>query len=237
MYERGDCLCLHEPFMYYYYVHLGRKTMPHFKIDPDHPTTFGDIIKMMMSEAANQPVFAKDMAYYVLPEIMEFPDLATSIRHVFLVRDPRRSLLSYHELDKQISVEEVGVNAQFSLYQWIEDSSGHAPLILLADTVQADPLKAAQVLWQYQGLEPRITALQWDANDAPETWQQVDKWHEKTMQTSRIQKESLTELALREKFDFASEHDPQLQQLLDAHWVSYQELRQRGLEQWREVEI
>lgn len=42
MRERGDFECLHEPFLYYYYEHLGKKSLPHFDADANHPREFDE---------------------------------------------------------------------------------------------------------------------------------------------------------------------------------------------------
>ena len=37
MRSRGDLDCLHEPFMYDYYVHRAKRVMPHFDAEAEHP--------------------------------------------------------------------------------------------------------------------------------------------------------------------------------------------------------
>ncbi len=84
MRERGDCDCLHEPFMYYYYIGHGNKEMPHFNADESRPTEFKTILEDLNKRFQKQAVFAKDMAYYVYPRITEFPEIAKEATHLFL---------------------------------------------------------------------------------------------------------------------------------------------------------
>src|SRR3546814_286857 len=113
MRERGDLACFHEPFMYYYYVHRGIRRFPHHEIDAAYPTAFDAIWRMLYDAAVTRPVFFKDMAYYVMPEILSHPALGRAIRHVFLIRDPRRSIVSYHRIDPELRLDEIGLEAEW----------------------------------------------------------------------------------------------------------------------------
>jgi len=232
MRERGDCICLHEPFMYYYYVHLARKEMPYFQIDPDQPTGFTDIIDMFFERAQSQPVFVKDMAYYVLPEIRAHDNLATALNHVFLLRDPYRSIVSYFNLDNDVASDEIGINAQKQLFDWIERKSGKPPLVLLSDHIQSNPQMAAELLWAYLDLPANYNALQWQNTHTPKEWGQVETWHQKTMQTSGIQKESGDAETARQNFHSLAKSHPRLQSLFDDHQASYIFLKGIGDQQW-----
>jgi hypothetical protein len=71
MRDRGDFDCLHEPFLHYYYLEpSGGKPLPHFDSEQDHPVGYAETRDMILQRAEQAPVFAKDMSYYVVPEIM-----------------------------------------------------------------------------------------------------------------------------------------------------------------------
>lgn len=229
MRERGDCQCMHEPFMYYYYVHLGRKKMPHFKAEHNRPTDFGDIVNMLFEAAESTAVFSKDMAYYVLPEIRRHPDLAHTLDHVFLVRDPRRSILSYHKLDPDIQCVEVGLESQWKLYQWLKKQTGIQPLVLRAEDIQADPQTVIGRMWQEVGLKFKAGAFEWNRDDTPEDWKQVDQWHSSALNAKSIKRETISERELQEQFDSAAESAPLLKELLEYHLPFYHKLVAAGL--------
>ena len=81
MRERGDCFCMHEPFMYYYYVELASKGIPLFETEPDRPSRFKDIVALVMGKAREGPVFCKDLACYVLAEITRYKRHSARWRH------------------------------------------------------------------------------------------------------------------------------------------------------------
>lgn len=128
MRERGDLDCLHEPFMYDYYVHRQVRRMPHFDVQKDHPTSYGAIRDMILERAEKGPVFFKDMSYYVMPHLLDDRDFAGRLTNVFLVRDPIASIPSYHKLDPDLTLEEIGLEAQAVHFDALEAGASHHPL-------------------------------------------------------------------------------------------------------------
>ncbi len=226
MRERGDCFCLHEPFMYYYYVHLKKNHMPHFDVEPGRPGRFEDIVNVFRARAHDSIVFAKDMSYYVLPEITRHPELASEFFHLFLIRDPRKSLVSYFKLDPDFSCEEAGLESQWKLHQWITGLTGNAPLVLEAENIQRDPEAVIGAVWQQIGLSFKPEAFNWDSNSKPSDWQQVDQWHQKTLAKKSIQSNTLTESEIQQAFLRDVKKEPNLQRYFDHHWPFYQKLVQ-----------
>jgi hypothetical protein len=229
MRERGDCHCLHEPFLYYYYLHLGRKQFPHFDADPDRPTGFMDIVAMMRRQSEAGTVFAKDMAYYVLPEIFDHPELASAFHHAFLVRDPRKSILSYYRLDPKLLREEIGLKAQWRLFQWIRQVTGTEPPVVRAEDIQHDPRGVVGALWRVLGIDHIEDAFSWQAGTMPEDWAEVSTWHERTASRSAIEPDNRDNEEIQEEFDALAADVPMLAEYLDYHWPYYLELSSRAL--------
>ena len=120
MRERGDLYCMHEPFLHYYYIEESNKRLPYFNADDDHPTGYEATRDSILRLAEKSPVFAKDMSYYVIPELLEDHEFCTQIRHCFLIRSPLKSILSYYRLDPEVSLDEIGIDSQWLHYQGIE---------------------------------------------------------------------------------------------------------------------
>lgn len=224
MRERGDCRCLHEPFMYYYYLHLGKRVFPHFDAEPDQPTTFGDIVAMMRAESSGTTVFAKDMAYYVIPEILEHPELARDFRHVFLIRDPRRSLMSYYRLDPDFQRDEAGLEAQWRLFRWLTKLTGKTPPVVRAEDIQADSRGVVGALWKNLDLPFVESAFSWQAGSVPDDWQQVETWHQGTLKHGGISRDSRADAEIQAEFDGLCAEAPFLGDYYRHHWPFYLEL-------------
>ena len=227
MRERGDLDCLHEPFMYYYYVGLGKKILPHANLDIGRPTDFEDIVEDMLGRAEASAVFFKDMGYYVLPEIYEHPDLASRFTHLLLIRDPRKSILSYHKLDPDVSLEEIGLESQYHLYRWLLENGG-SPLVIEAESVQRNPQAVMAAVWSQLGLDHKADAFQWQADESPEDWKSVSDWHQSVLASNSIRADLETEETISARFAEAAARTPRLQALLDHHWPFYARLKSRA---------
>ncbi len=226
MRERGDLDVLHEPFMYDYYVGQGRD-FPGFEPVPDHPTTYEGICAMLTARAEAGPVFFKDMAFYVVPRMLEDRAMLERITHVFLVRPPMASLLSYHKLDPDFTLENVGIEAQWRLYEAAREA-GRDPVVIEAEAVRADPRGIMRALWARIGLDYREAAFDWQA--PPEDWEHVSAWHEEARTSSGIRTADPEEMLRKElEFDALAEKVPHLRDYLNHHAPYYRKLSDEAL--------
>lgn len=184
MRERGDLDVLHEPFMYDYYLNRAPRLFPDFKPDPDHPSDYPSIREMLLERAKRGPVFLKDMAYYVVDALPDDLEFMGAIRHAFLIRDPAQSILSYHKRDPEFVSEEVGIEAQWRLYQAIRDAGFDAQVIKSSD-LRASPDSTMAAYWLASDLPQKPDALNWDAK-VPEGWETVQEWHTETLTSGAI---------------------------------------------------
>ena len=237
MRERGDVTCLHEPFMYFHYIAAGNTPFAWFDADEDQPHEFVDIMAMLEASARDRPVFFKDMAYYVVPRLFEHAGFAKRLVHVFIIRDPRKAILSYYKLDQNLKCEEVGHAAQWKLFEWLankaNDEEKSLPLIIEAEKMQQSPRDTMGRVWQYIGLPTADHAFDWSNKQSPEDWQAVAGWHQSALASTGIRPEvrqSETELA--QAFESLANEAPRLQDYLDHHWPCYERLRAASRKQF-----
>lgn len=230
MRERGDLQCLHEPFLHYYYLHRTNKSLPHFDSKEDHPTSYQDTREMILQMAEKAPVFAKDMSYYVIPELLEDVEFCVRIRHCFLIRHPRKSILSYYRLDPDFSCEEIGLAAQWQHFQGIQKMGLEKPVVLEAEAIQSDTKSVMRLFWQALGLGYIEKAFEWNSESTPQDWQYVKGWHQQVGGSTGIKSVSAEdeEKATRE-FEQAVEQVPHLEQYLKTHLPSYEALKAHSL--------
>jgi hypothetical protein len=190
MRERGDLDVLHEPFMYDYYLNQSADLFPDFIPETGHPQAFADIREMILKRASIQPVFFKDMAYYVTNSLPNDPEFLSRMTHCFLIRDPAESILSYHRRDPNFSLTEVGIEAQYGLYQAL-CGAGAAPLVITADDLRANPRATLSKYWAHIGLPYADNAFEWDSS-VPEGWESVKNWHATALSSGAIQKSAKT---------------------------------------------
>lgn len=221
MRERGDLICLHEPFMHAHYSGI-QDAFPGYTPLEGHPIDYVGVAKMLLDHGQQRRVFFKDMAYYVLPDILQDLKTLRAIRHTFLIRSPVASILSYYKLDPDFTLKDVGVEAQWQLYE-AACAQGQTPVVLDAESVRADPKAMMQSYWQKVGLDYTEAAFEWQA--PPTDWKHVSAWHEDAMTTSGIRTADAEEILRKEmEFDALAERVPHLRDYLNHHAPFYQKL-------------
>lgn len=227
MRERGDFDCLHEPFLHYYYLVRSDKKLQYFESEQEHPTSYAETRDMILARAQQGPVFAKDMSYYILPEILEDVEFCRRLRHCFLIRDPLRSIMSYYKLDNDVDLYEIGIEAQWQHLEGLRKIGITDSLVLEAEAVQADPAASMGCFWQALGLDYREQAFNWQQDSTPQDWQYVKGWHQSVSDSRGIRTASTAE-AEQAATEFAelSAGAPQLKDYLQHHLPYYERLRE-----------
>ena len=214
--------------MYDYYVHRAVARMPHFDVQPDHPVDYDAIRDMLLDRADEGPVFFKDMAYYVVPRMLSDPEFIHRLTHVFLIRNPVASILSYFKLDPELTLEEIGIEAQWQLYEALIDM-GADPVVIEAEAVQRDTRGVMAALWDHIGLPMQETAFDWQ-NVAPKDWEQVGTWHDAALASTGIRPIDADEIARKEaEFANLSATHPRLGEYLSHHAPFYRRLQKVAL--------
>ncbi len=224
MRARGDLSCLHEPFMYDYYINRSTRQMPHFDAMDDHPRSYDAIRDMILARAEQGPVFFKDMSYYVVPHMLADESFLDRVTHSFLIRDPRASIVSYAKLDPDMLLDEIGLEAQWRHRQAVAARTGRSPVVVSSEAVQADPQGQMQRYWAAVGLSPRPEALHWN-DPAPADGQQVQAWHGEAIASHTIRPISNEQQARsRAEFDRLAATNPRFGAYLDHHLPFYEKL-------------
>ncbi len=223
MRERGDCTVLHEPFLVDYYLHRAVRDMPMLDEVKAKPQDYDAVRAMLLAAGEKGPVFFKDMSYYVVPRIFEDVAFCERLRNVFLIRDPRRSIASYHKLDPGVTSWEIGLEAQWQHYCFLRDELGQAPLVIEAEAVANDPPAVIGRVWQRAGLPFVAAAFDWSGNKVPDDWEHVEGWHKKVLSSTGIRKDDSDP---GEVFEKAARTAPHLRDLLNHHWPFYEKLRE-----------
>ena len=233
MRERGDFDCLHEPFLYYYYLERsGGKPLPHFDTEHDHPLSYADTRDLILQRAEKAPLFAKDMSYYVMPEILQDEKFCQRVRHCFLIRNPLHSILSYYKLDSDVGLDEIGLEAQWRQLQGLQKMGISNSVVLEAEAVQTDTAHTMRLFWNALDLDYAEQALSWKRESTPQDWQYVQGWHRNVSGSRGIRQPSAraTQQAQTE-FDQLSEQEPRLREYLLHHLPFYERLREHSVTQ------
>lgn len=228
MRQRGDLTCFHEPFMYDYYVNRKAGHMPHFTVDPQHPVSYSEIRDHLLTEARQRTCFIKDMSYYVVHRITTDRQIAPHLINCFLIRNPLAAITSYAKLDSAITLEEVGLEAQWQHFSQLA-SQQSTPIVLDADDIRAAPRALISRWWQCIGLPPCDDAFAW-TDATPSDWNQVGSWHRHASDSREIKPPDAMEAAQQQQ-DFAqlAQQRPELAAYLQHHQPYYDKLKSHCL--------
>ena len=230
MRERGDLDCLHEPFLHYYYLNRTDRNLPHFCSDADHPQGYAETRDLVLERSQKSPVFAKDMSYYVMPEILQDHEFCRRVRHCFLVRNPVHAIASYYRRDPEVSLREIGIEQQWRQLQGLRELGIDDCIVLQAEEVQRDPAAVMRRFWQALGLDYRASALDWQQSAPPPDWQYVSGWHQNVSASTGIRNLSSGEEEAREaEFERLCEQAPRLRDYLQHHLPYYRKLCELSL--------
>ncbi len=221
MRERGDLTCLHEPFLYDYYIARRVRYLPHFDPEPGRPISYEAIRADILAKAESGPVFFKDMSYYVIPRILEDEAFSRRLTNCFLIRNPFASISSYYALDSEVTSEEIGLVAEWTHFQAVAALLNEPPVILEAARVQADTNSSMAAFWKRVGLPYREEAFSWDSDAVPDDWVQVGGWHGKVAASGGIRAGKSDS---RDRFRALLEEAPHLKGFLAEHQPAYEAL-------------
>lgn len=221
MVQRGDMRTLHEPFIYLYYVGDAKKRLAHFDPVPSHPTSYTAIRQMILQAAESEPVFVKDMCYYVIDYLLDDAAFLERVKNTFLIRDPARAIVSYYKLDKDYTEEEVGIEAQYRVFEKVQVLTGEPPIVLDADDLQEDPDATMRAYCLALDIEHHESALQWDGA-LPKDWQFVAGWHRNVAKSSGIARRA-------DAAPVDLDLDPKLRRSYEHHLPYYEKMHRHRL--------
>lgn len=227
MRERGDLHCLHEPFMYHYYINQQHRQMPFFEPQQDHPVSYPQVRDHILEKAEQAPVFFKDMSYYITAELQADTAFSRRLTHCFLIRNPKAAIASYYQLDNELTRIEIGLESQWQHYAHLREL-GLNPVVLQAETIRKDLRGSITDWWDRINLPLVESAFSWD-DQHPHDWNQVKTWHRNSIasRTIRAWRDADTELE-NQRFEAAAKAAPRLRDYLAHHWPFYQKLQQQA---------
>lgn len=221
MRHRSDCYVFHEPFLMQYYRRIGKEIpgveMNGFDVQGGYEATRDAIL----SQAEKQPVFLKDMSYHVLPMMFGDLEFANRIFNVFLLRDPRKSIASYFKQDQGMTLEEIGIEAQWRHRNFLNNAIPSRTMVVGSEDIGRRPVEMMSFIWQAAGFSVEEEALHWEGRSMPDELQNVETWHQNLVSAKGIYHDTRDPDKV---FADAVEQAPHLADYLSHHQPFYEQL-------------
>jgi Sulfotransferase domain len=172
MVERGDHLVFDEPFSVRYYFSDERRSDRFDEIVASSDAA--SVVSRLQTAADEQPVFVKDMAYYVSDLLTA--ELLGGFVNTFLVRRPPDAIASFARKWPDLTEEEAGYAALGEAYR-VAGTLSDAPWVIESDELAADPSHQVAAFCSAVGLDFLPEALTWPAGMI-EQWERWGDWYE-----------------------------------------------------------
>ncbi len=170
--SRGDCAVWDEPFYAAYLQATGIDHPMRNEVLAAH-TADPDAVARALAGAAPlghtgpppRVYYQKHMTHHMLDAF----DLGwcAQVRHAFLIRAPERVLASYHVKREDVSLADIGFEAQATIFDRVCDENGAAPPVIDASDVRAAPELTLRKLCAALNIDFTPRMLHWPAGPHP----------------------------------------------------------------------
>lgn len=160
--QLDKCIIFDEPFYASYLLkhafdHPEREAViAHREID------YQKVIQLITSELSDGLYFSfqKHMAKHILPDYER--GWFKSLKNFFLIRNPKKIILSYKKECQVVTKDEIGMEALWNLFQEIESLTGETPLVVDANDLLKNPQGFLSVICSKLGLNFSEKMLSWE---------------------------------------------------------------------------
>jgi hypothetical protein len=135
--NRADCVAWDEPFYAYSLVNHGNDHPMRDEIIAANESDWAKLVARCTSEQEKSLFYQKHMTHHML----EGRDRSWILKltNAFLIRDPARVLASYTRKWAEVDLRAIGFVEQAEIFDMVAQKLGHAPPVIDADDVLADP--------------------------------------------------------------------------------------------------
>jgi len=159
--NRPDTLVFDEP-LYAHYLHVTGKPHPGAaEVIAAGPTDPRQAIERMFSPPPDGKsiCYYKQMTHHILPQMDR--QWMKSMKHAFLIRDPRQVICSYIKHVADPTLADTGYPQQVEIFQLVRDWTGIVPPVVDARDVLRNPRGILKRLCQSMNVEFTEQMLSW----------------------------------------------------------------------------
>ncbi|MEM6848057.1 MAG: HAD family hydrolase [Pseudomonadota bacterium] len=174
---RADCTVMDEPFYGAYLATSGithpmrEAIIAHYETDPEAVAAQC----LAAPGSAAEISYQKHMPHHMLPE---FPtDWMSAMTNAFLIRDPLQVAASYEAKREAPTKADLGVEQQLALFEDEAERLGHAPPVVDAADINADPKRTLTALCRALGIAFDPAMLSWAAGPRETDGIWADIWY------------------------------------------------------------
>lgn len=160
--SRRDTVVMDEPFYAHYLQQTGCDHPGAKEVIAAYETDWQTIVHQLLAAPGDSPiVYQKHMTHHMLAPI----DRAwmRQVSNCFLIRDPRRMILSYAKVIPNPTSEQMGLAQQAEIFEYVRQTTGEIPPVIESRDVLLHPAKTLRRLCQALDVPFDEAMLHWPA--------------------------------------------------------------------------
>ena len=144
--SRSDTAVIDEPFYAHYLQHTGYAHPGAEEIIASYETDWRKVIDQLLADRPNDKtiLFQKHMTQHMLAHIDR--SWIKGVSNCFLIREPRRMILSFAKVIPNPRLEETGLPQQVEIFNYLREVTGSVPPVISSRGVLQDPEKSLRQL-------------------------------------------------------------------------------------------
>lgn len=203
--SRDDSIVVDEPFYAYFLAATGLDHPVREAVIASQPTDWREVAAQMAGPVPDgvKVFYQKQMAHHYLPEVGR--EWMRSVRHAFLIREPRHMLSSYVLKREEAQLEDLGFPQQVELYDWITKETGEQPPVVDSRQVLEDPRGVLSALCEALGVEFQESMLSWEPGKRESDGVWADHWYDAVVKSTGFQPYRPKEIELAPELEAVAE--------------------------------
>ncbi len=181
---RGDCAVSDEPLYAHYLKHTELDHPMKDEVMASQPTKWQPVIQSLRSDSPEQkPIwYQKHMTHHLLPHIDR--EWMKEVRHCFLIRDPNEVLSSYSKSRENVTLDDLGFEAQAEIFDWVSGVVGEKPVGVDSNDILKAPAQMLEKLCGALDIPYSEKMLSWEPGMRESDGVWASHWYKNVMNST-----------------------------------------------------
>jgi Sulfotransferase domain len=214
--NRRDCTAWDEPFYAFSLKNFGNDHPMRKEILAHDDADWDRIVARCTAPAATPVFYQKHMTHHMLDGFDRA--FINGLTNAFLIRSPERVLASYAQKWADVDLRAIGFQQQEEIFDQVANHLGHAPPVVDADDILADPRAILAKLCAACGISFDEAMLKWSKGPKPFDGVWAPHWYNAVWQSEGFAAKAPMSIAL----------PPELQRIADQAQPIYERLKGFG---------
>ena len=184
--NRADCTAWDEPFYAFSLVHHGNDHPMREEIIAANDSDWESLVARCTAPAAKPLFYQKHMTHHMLAGYDR--SWILKLTNAFLIRAPERVLASYAKKWSGATLRDIGFVEQAEIFDQVAEMLGHAPPVVDAEDVLANPRHVLEAMCRACGLAFDEAMLTWPKGPKPFDGVWAPHWYNAVWQSTGFSK-------------------------------------------------